>query len=139
MIEQGVVVSLNNEIATVQMEKGEKCQNCTVCDSMGTEFRTLEAVNRPGAQIGDRVEVEIKAANVLLYSFLLFIFPILLMITGYFTGTVITGNGGAKEGSGVAGSILGLVIAFVFVKIYANKIKGDKKIIAYVNHIITTE
>ncbi len=138
MIEQGIVIASNNERVTVQMEKSDKCHNCTLCDSSGADFRTLEAVNLSQARIGDRVEVEIKAANILLYSFLLFIFPILLMIAGYYAGSSLAGAEGARQEAGIIGAMLGIAAAFILIKIFTIKIKGDK-VVAYVNRIITTE
>jgi len=135
MTEQGIVIAINKEFATVQMVRGEKCHNCTVCDAFGSDYRTIEAMNKPGANIGDQVEVEIKPANVLASSFLIFIFPVLLMIIGYFIGSEVLNNNGAKQEAGIAGALLGVVAAFVLVKIIA-LVRGDK-VIAYVSHIIT--
>ncbi|HPG41659.1 MAG TPA: SoxR reducing system RseC family protein [bacterium] len=136
MTEQGIVIAINKEVATIQMVRGEKCHNCTICDAIGPNYRTLEAVNKPGANIGDHVEVEIKPAHVLLNSFIIFIFPVLLMIIGYFTGNTLFGNNGTSQEAGIAGALLGVIAAFVLVKIIAQT-RGDK-IIAYISHIITT-
>jgi len=134
MTEQGIVIAINKDVATIQMVRGEKCHNCKICDALGPNYRTLEAVNKPGANIGDQVEVEIKPANVLLNTFIIFIFPILMMIIGYFTGATLVGNNGAMQEAGIAGALLGVIIAFVLVKIIAQT-RGDK-IVAYISEII---
>ena len=46
----------------------------------------VEAINEAGAQIGDRIVLSIETASLLKASFLLYVFPILLMIAGAFIG-----------------------------------------------------
>jgi len=134
MIECGVVVSTKDGFATIRMQKGEACKDCNICDSFGDGFRSIEAVNDIGAKIGEQVEVEIKSSNLLKYSFLVFIFPILLMIGGYFAGISLMNNGGSNEGSGILGAFTGLLLAFVLIKIIDKGLGGDKKTYAQIIH-----
>jgi len=134
MIECGIVISAHNGFATVQMQKGDNCKDCTICDSYGAGFRSIEAVNNIGAQVGDSVEVEIKSSNLLKYSFLVFIFPIIMMIAGYFAGISIYNKGEIHEGYGILGSLTGLLLSFVLIKIVDKVWGGNKKTYAQIIH-----
>jgi len=46
----------------------------------------VEAINEAGAQVGDRIIISIETASLLKASFLLYVFPILLMVAGAIIG-----------------------------------------------------
>ncbi|MBN2410259.1 SoxR reducing system RseC family protein [candidate division KSB1 bacterium] len=135
MIECGVIVSTKDGFATIQMQKGDNCKDCNICDSFGGGFRSIEAVNHIGAKIGDRVEVEIKSYNLLKYSFLVFIFPILMLIGGYFAGISLFNNGETNEGYGILGAFIGLLLSFILIKTIDKLVGGNKKTYAQIVHL----
>ena len=134
MIECGVVVSTKDGFATIRMQKGDACKDCNICESYGEGFRSIEAVNDVGAEIGDQVEVEIKSSNLLKYSFLVFIFPVLMMIGGYFAGISLIKNGGSNEDYGILGAFTGLLLSFVLIKVIDKALGGNKKNYAQIIH-----
>jgi len=61
-----------------------KKSSCNVVES-GKEME-VQAINEAGAQVGDRIIISIDTASLLKASFLLYVFPILLMIAGAVIG-----------------------------------------------------
>ena len=49
----------------------------------------VQALNVAGAQVGDRILLQIETGAVLKVSFLLYVFPILLMLAGAVVGQVL--------------------------------------------------
>jgi len=65
----------------------------------------IDALNELKAKAGDNVKVEIPPRNVLLASFLLFILPLIALMSGFFIG-------------GVVWSFLFLFITYLLIFIY---------------------
>jgi sigma-E factor negative regulatory protein RseC len=125
MRENGVIVSKHGNWVTVLLTKGEKCEGCSACSAYGKNSRGIKARNDIDAEVGDSVEVEISPKQVIGLSFLMFIFPVVAMIVGYFIGTRAGENLGLKdESSGILGALVLLIISFIFIKIY-NIFWGD--------------
>jgi len=118
MREIGVIVSAQDEIVQVQIAKGERCVGCHSCVSLKPNLMQVEARNDIRAEVGKVVEVEIQARHVLGYAFLVFIFPILMMITGYLLAMrIANGRAISGEGSGILGAIAGFALAFLAIRV----------------------
>ncbi len=125
MTEDGIVTSINNNLVTVQMEKGDQCKECNICETIGGGFRCIEALNTLNAKAGDRVRVEIEPKTMLTSSFLVFILPLIFLVVGYFIGSSL-GAESASEGYGILGGLLFLALSFVVVK-YLDKYKSKNQ------------
>ncbi len=136
MREIGVIVSAKDEIVRVQIAKGEKCEGCHGCISLKPNLMQVEARNDIRANIGKAVEVEIESRHVLGYAFLVFIFPILMMIAGYFFGMRIAAvRAVSGEGYGILGSIAGFAVAFLVIKVidtfWGRSNKSSARVVGY--------
>ena len=119
MRESGVIVSSKNNIATVQIARGEKCEGCNACMLVGSNVMQVEAMNDINAHKGDMVEVEVTSGHLLGHTLLVFIFPVIMMFVGYFLGAHIGENmGKTGEGPGILGTFVALIASFVLIKIY---------------------
>jgi len=88
--ERGIVVKLDSTTAWVKTTRTSACKTCSAkssCNAVesGKEME-VEAINEAGAQIGDRIIISIETASLLKASFLLYVFPILLMVAGAIIG-----------------------------------------------------
>jgi sigma-E factor negative regulatory protein RseC len=84
--EKGIVIKINSTTAWVKTTRTSACKTCTAKSSCnvvenGQEMK-VEAINEAGAQVGDRIIISIETASLLKASFLLYVFPILLMLAG---------------------------------------------------------
>jgi len=119
MIEEGVVISTSDDLAVVELERGEFCKGCNACATFGDGRMCLEAKNALDAQIGDKVRVEVASKHVLSGAMLIFVLPILAMIAGYFIGQRF--STGASELPGIIGAFAGLAGVLILNRLIAPK------------------
>jgi positive regulator of sigma E activity len=81
----GIVTKINGTIVTVEMKKSGACESCAIrgmCMGKNT-ITTHEVETSIPLKTGDFVHIFIEPKYKLLSSFLLFIFPVLMMILTY--------------------------------------------------------
>ena len=88
--ERGIVIKLDSTTAWVKTTRTSACKTCSAKSSCnvvesGKEME-VQAINEAGAQVGDRIIISIDTASLLKASFLLYVFPILLMLAGAIIG-----------------------------------------------------
>jgi positive regulator of sigma E activity len=112
--ETGIVVETRGDTAIVQVEPRAQCAHCAArlpCYSMGPGVRRIHVENTVHARVGDRVQIDCPPQSRVLSAFLLFFFPIVLALVGYFVGFAVR----PTEGSGVLGTFVGFILAFAIV------------------------
>ncbi|MDZ7725377.1 MAG: SoxR reducing system RseC family protein [candidate division KSB1 bacterium] len=112
MQEHGKIIKCDGREAVVEIEQGEQCKHCNACHMFGESKMRLTAHNGIDAQPGDHVTVVVEPRFVLTSSFLIFIFPILAMIAGYFVGQTFSQS--PDERFGILGAFAGLLMALGF-------------------------
>jgi len=135
MRERGTVVSIKTDTAVVQINRGEKCDGCTVCKSFGESKMRLQALNPIHAQIGDDVEVEIESRHIIRNSLLIFILPLVLMMVGYFIGISLSPT--QSEAIGILGAFTALALALLglrFIEVLNRKSSDDAVIVTCYEH-----
>jgi len=139
MRESGVIVSSKNNIVTVQMAMGEKCEGCNACMLAGPKLMQVEAQNDLNAHTGDMVDVEVSSGHLLWHTLLVFIFPVIMMFVGYFLGIHIGVNmEKTGEGPGILGSFAALFASFGFIKIYDTIWGHRDEVPAHVVRVVPT-
>ncbi len=123
MRETGAIISISGKIATIQLSRGSQCEGCNLCSAFGENNMKLEAVNKIGAQVGDLVEVDVEPQQVVKSSMIMFIFPLIMMIGGYFFG--VTFIPPHSEGAGIIGSLAALVLAFLLIRLTEGRRNAD--------------
>ena len=88
--EQGIVIKTDSKAAWIKTVKSGNCAGCTArgsCHTMGGDDEMeVRAINEIGAKVGDRIVLSFKTSSLLKASFLLYVFPILLLIVGAVIG-----------------------------------------------------
>ncbi|MBW2441358.1 MAG: SoxR reducing system RseC family protein [Deltaproteobacteria bacterium] len=88
--EQGIVIKADSRAAWVKTVKTGDCAGCTArgsCHSMGNSGeKEVKAINEAGAREGDRILLLFETSSLLKATFLLYVFPILLLIIGAVLG-----------------------------------------------------
>ena len=84
--EQGIVIRTDAQAAWVKTLKTGSCKGCSArgsCHSLSKRGEMeVEAINEAGAKPGDRIVLSVETASLLKAAFLLYVFPILLLILG---------------------------------------------------------
>jgi len=124
--ERGIVTKLDSTTAWVKTTRTSACEACSAKSSCNVvengEEMEVEAINEAGAQVGDRIIIGIETASLLKASFLLYVFPILLMLAGAIIGQ--------KTGHllDIDPSLFSAVVgfSFFFVSIWFVKSRGNR-------------
>ena len=88
--EQGIVIKIDSSAAWVKTVKSGACKGCTArgsCHSLGGgDDVEVKAINDAGAKVGDRIVLSIETSSLLKATFLLYVFPILVLLAGALMG-----------------------------------------------------
>jgi sigma-E factor negative regulatory protein RseC len=107
--EEGVVIRMDASGTWVKTVRSGACDSCSskaACHTMGGGKEVEVAVlNRIGARVGDRVILTMDSASLLKGSFLVYMFPILLLVAGATAGEWISRSAGL--GSPLPAMLLG--------------------------------
>jgi sigma-E factor negative regulatory protein RseC len=137
MIENGVVNKIEKELAWVTMVKGEQCAGCTACKAFGEGSVEIVALNEPGAKPGDNVEIEINPKQVVKYSTIVFLLPVVSLIIGYFLGSsYLSLIGLSLEAAGIIGSLGLLIVTSIGIIGYDRFIAKSQQTDAQINRIL---
>jgi len=125
--EQGVVVRIDAAGAWVKTVRSEACDSCAskgACHTMGGGKEMEVAVLNPiGARAGDRVVIKLGTSPFLKATFLVYMFPVLLLVVGAAAGEWISRSAGL--GSPLPSALLGfgsLAAGLVFMRIIARRL-----------------
>lgn len=84
--EHGIVVKTEAGAAWVKTIKSGSCEGCSArgsCHSLSDRGEMeVEAINEAGANVGDRIILSFETSSLLKATFLIYVFPILLLILG---------------------------------------------------------
>lgn len=89
LFEEGVVKSLSNDgTVEVILLRGDKCYGCDnfFCKATTKGENILLAQNDLNAEIGDQVRVAITGKSVMKATFLIYMFPLFLLVVGILAG-----------------------------------------------------
>jgi sigma-E factor negative regulatory protein RseC len=94
----------------------------------------VAAINDVGARVGDQILLSIKSTTVLKVSFMLYIFPILLMLIGAVIGQNLAPLFNLNpSGLSAALGISCFIISFVLIRLTGNRLAEKKE---YRPHIV---
>jgi sigma-E factor negative regulatory protein RseC len=130
--EKGIVIRLEDSAAWVKTSRSSACEGCSArkgchitADGQDMEVR---AANDIGARVGDRVLVGIASASVLKISFLLYMFPVLLMIAGAAIGQQVAAALGMQGSVPAAlGGVACFAVAFGVIRIRSRRLAARKE------------
>jgi sigma-E factor negative regulatory protein RseC len=88
--EKGVVIKTDAASAWVKTSRTAACEGCSArgtCHSNGSsDEMEVKVANDVGAKVGDRIVLSLETGPLLKASFLLYVFPVLLLILGAVIG-----------------------------------------------------
>lgn len=120
--QEGIVVSVAGALAKVKTSRHNNCDSCGACP--GNSAIVLEAQNPLHAQTGQKVELEIRDANMLQAAFIVFILPLIAACVGAWAGRYAAVSWGYETlGLTITGGALAFGLAIAYVK-YFDKAAG---------------
>jgi len=91
--ENGIVTQTDNTMAWIKTIRSGACEGCSSRESCGENHNSKEMIvtvkNTLNVETGDQVVIGIETKPMIVLSFLLYVFPILLLITGAIIGDSI--------------------------------------------------
>jgi positive regulator of sigma E activity len=106
--EIGIVTGINKDKIILQLNGGEHCSHCaakSVC-AVNENTRQLELTYHGTVNPGEKVEIEYTEKNKIAIAVIIFLLPLLFLISGYVLGNLLFHTTLAA----ISGSILGLII-----------------------------
>lgn len=107
-MDNATVKKIEGGYAFIEMEINTGCRNCenkAVCMA-GDKPALIRIGNDLKLSEGDRIELDIPPKEKITAGFLLFILPLLFLITGYYVGYSIK----PEETAGIIGAVIGFAI-----------------------------
>jgi sigma-E factor negative regulatory protein RseC len=130
--EQGIVIKTDSSATWVKTVKSGSCAGCSArasCHTRGSgDEMEVKVINDAGAKVGDRIVLSFKTSSLLKATFLLYVFPILLLIVGAVFGQAIASKFDFDP-SGLS-AIMGFSFFFaalLIIKTTANKMARKKE------------
>jgi sigma-E factor negative regulatory protein RseC len=124
--EEGIVIRIESGAAWVKTVKSGACKGCSArgsCHSLSSGDETeVEAINEAGAKAGDRIVLSFETSSLLKATFLLYVFPILVLLTGALIGEEIAQY--TQINPSVFSAITGF--SFFFAAVFIVKTKANK-------------
>ena len=124
--EKGIVTRVGSETAWVKTSRTSACEGCASrqsCHLKGNDDEMeVEALNDARAVVGDRIVLRVASGALLKVSFMLYVFPILLLIVGAIVGQTL---GPAFQFDSSSFSLLlggvCFLIAFIFIRVRSSR------------------
>jgi len=130
--EHGIVIRTDSAGAWVKTTKSGACEACSArgsCHSLSDHGEMeVNALNEAGAKVGDRIVLSFATAPLLKATFLLYVFPILLLIIGAVIGQETAPYFQFNpSGFSAAVGFTFFFLAVLVIKIRANKLAQKKE------------
>ena len=126
--EQGIVTRVEAQTAWVKTQRSGACKGCSArgsCHGLSDAGKEREviAVNEAGADVGDRILLSFESSSLLKVSFLLYVFPILMLLAGAIIGQQLGLLIGLNDSVGAAlAGFFAFGAAIWFIKAKANQL-----------------
>ena len=130
--EHGIVIRTDSAGAWVKTTKSGACEGCSArgsCHSLSDHGEMeVNALNEAGAKVGDRIVLSFETGPLLKATFLLYVFPILLLIIGAVIGQETAAYFQFNpSGFSAAVGFTFFFLAVLVIKIRANKLAQKKE------------
>ena len=124
--EQGVVLRADSQTAWVKTVRSSACEGCSAkgsCHGTGSaQEMEVKALNTAGARAGDRIVLSFETPSLLKATFLIYVFPIILLVVGAALGQMLAPIIGFNASAlSVLSGFAFFFTALIIVKVRANK------------------
>lgn len=131
LTEEGIVVRMGTDSTVwVEASRSSSCEGCAskgACQAGMADKMEAHAINVAGARVGDRVLMEIPHQSFIRVSMLIYIFPVLALFAGAFTGEYLAGIFDLEVQAASALTGFGFFLISVVVVVISGRIAGKNK------------
>jgi len=122
---RAIVVQVQGEEALVEAKGGGGCGNCSSEGGCGSGKLTQLFCNKPRrfkvhneshAVVGDEVQILLQDGILLRGSILMYVVPLVLLLTGGMIGSSLGGDAASRDGFAAVGAVIGLSVGFVLAR-----------------------
>ena len=121
---RAVIVQIEGQYAFVQASQASGCEQCNgkgcgagkLSQLFCSKPRQFQVDNSINAGVGDEVIVSVAEGSVLRGISVVYLLPLLLLVTGAMLGNAWAEQPGLRDGYAAAGAMVGLVAGFVIAK-----------------------
>jgi sigma-E factor negative regulatory protein RseC len=129
--EEGVVIRLDRESAWVKTTRTGACRGCSArgsCHAAGNaDEMEVKALNSAGARVGDRIVLAVQSGSLLKVVFLIYVFPVLMMVGGASLGNYLAAGWQLDVSLGaLLGGFVFLALGVFAAKTLCNRLAGRK-------------
>lgn len=128
--EQGIIEKISKNYAMVLVTKNASCKHCSSKDSCSVTDRdmTVRVENSLNAKEGDRVELSVPEGTFMKLSIIVYIFPVVALMTGAFLGNFLSIQWKTDPSATAAiTAALFLVASFLALKVFEKRKKTREK------------
>ncbi len=123
MKERGIVINHDKTGINVQMHQGFDCEGCSACFIDKNKRHILRIHQDIQVENGAQVEVEVHPGFAVKSALVLFLLPLLSLITGYFLfESYLNIPGIPGHYQGIAGSLLAFLVTYFFIYRYDRRL-----------------
>lgn len=133
--EEGEVVAVHGDSATVKIKANDSCVKCKLCKRVSPTEMVVEALTERPVHEGERVTIAIRPGIVFKSAVILYILPLVGMVIGYYTGKSLL----LLLHLSVKGELFPAVVSFLFlflsfipIRIYDRKKQQDRRFRVYI-------
>jgi len=139
MQESGIVTKLYGDTADVIVERKGGCEGCAsskICNSLGDGSVLISARNSINAELGNRVVVSISSRGLLFASAVIYVIPILGLLSGILVGRRFPSENFSPDHVSFFFGILGLVFAVIGASVYSRKLENKSSMIPEITEVL---
>jgi len=130
--EEGTITKVVEDKAWVKVRRSAMCDACncqSACSTIGPgEIMEAEALNSANGKEGDRVLIKIPSKSIWKISFILYMIPVIFLISGTVIGMKLAKNYSLKPELGAL--LLGVtacIFSYFLIKLFAKQVKKNKE------------
>ncbi|MFC2141276.1 SoxR reducing system RseC family protein [Acidobacteriota bacterium] len=130
--EEGTITKVVEDKAWVRVRRSAMCDVCnckSACSIIGSsESMEAEALNTANGKEGDRVRIKIPSRALWKISFILYMIPVIFLISGIFIGMKLAKNYSLEPELGaLLLGVVGCILSFFPIKLFAKQVRKNKE------------
>ncbi|UCH97536.1 MAG: SoxR reducing system RseC family protein [Candidatus Aminicenantes bacterium] len=141
--EEGTITKVSDNKAWVKVRRSAMCDACScksACSILGSgETMEAEALNTANGQIGDRVLLKIPTSALWKISFILYMVPVIFLISGVIIGMKLARNYAVEPELGaLLLGVTGCILSFFPIKLFSHHVRKNKEYTPEIVKVIST-